>query len=171
MGSADEGTGSATDYEPVTASNRGEATTFLYEARRDAFSDNVRTDVRMLGSTETLLLTAVCFDSGTALVGLELANFARPERDAGVPDELEVIWRLGDGPVQRETLTVEFLGDTPALAFRSANPGFQADWPQVLGGGSLVVRISYRGVQEDVFDLDAFAETPVHQNLVNCGSY
>lgn len=178
----DEGAGSpsATNYQPVIASNYDSAdrstsadrsATLFYAAQRDAFSDRVRTDVRMFGPERRLLLDAVCFDDGVAVVGFRLLNFDRPERDAGVPEELEVIWRLNDGPVQRETLGVEFLGDTPAVAFRSASPGFQADWPQVLGGGSLAVRIEYRGVQEDVFDLDAFANTPVHLNLVNCGSY
>ncbi len=168
---ADGGTGSPTNYEPVIASNWDSGMTLLYAAQRDAFSDNVRTDVRMFGPTAALMLTAICFDSGRASVGFFLLNFDRPERDASVPSELEVIWRLDDGPVQREMLEVEFLGDTPYVVFRSANHGFQADWPQVFGGGSLAVRIQYRGVQEDVFDLDAFARTPVHLNLVNCGSY
>lgn len=170
----DEGAGSGTNYEPVIASNFDSAdrsTTLFYEAQRDAFSDRVRTDVRMIGPSGDLLLDAVCLDSGTAAVGFRLLDFDRPERDAGVPDELEVIWRLDDGSVQYETLGVEFIGDTPAVYFQNANLGFQADWPQVLGGGSLAVRIGYRGVNEEVFDLDAFATSPVHLNLVNCGSY
>ena len=173
----EESTGSApsTSYEPVIASNFDSAdrssTTVTYRAQRDVFSDRVRTDVRMFGSSVDLLLDAVCFDDGTAAVGFALSRLRWPERGADTPDELEVIWRLDGGPVQRETLGVEFLLDTPAVYFLSETPGFQANWPQVLGSGSLAVRIEYRGVHEEVFDLNAFAQTPVHLNLVNCGSY
>ena len=168
------GTPSASGYEPVIASNFDTApaqTTLWYDAKQDAFTDGVRTDVRMSGSNGALQMDAVCFAEGVGLVGFRLRRFTRPERDADVPEQLEVLWRLNAGAVQRETLDVEFLGDTPAVSFRGTNPGFDSDWPDALRGGSLAVRIEYRGVQEEVFDLDAFAETPVHQNLVNCGSY
>lgn len=162
-------------YEPVVASNYGTGWSRKgavgYKASEDAFSERIRTDVRMAGPTKQLMLDAVCHDDGTAALGFWLLNFDQPEQSTGVPDELEVIWRLGDGPVQRETLRVEFIGDIPAVYFESGRPGFQADWPEVLGGGTLTVRIGYRGVQEDAFDLDAFAASPVHLNLVNCGSY
>ena len=159
-------------YDPVVASNFGTATLrtlVLYEAKEDAFTGNVRTDVRMRGPAGDLLLDVVCFENGTAAIGFWLLEFVRPERDADFPQELEVIWRLDTGTVHRETLDVEFLGERPAVYFQGYE--FEDAWPQVLDGGSLAVRIGYRGVQEDVFDLDAFAETPVHGNLVNCGSY
>ena len=175
--SDDERTGTppASGYEPVIASNFDTApaqTTLWYAARQDAFTDGVRTDVRMVGPNSALMMSVVCFaEGGVGLVGFRLLRFTRSERDADVPEQLEVLWRLNAGAVQRETLDVEFLGDTPAVSFRGTNPGFDSDWPDALRGGSLAVRIGYRGVQEEVFDLDAFAETPVHQNLVNCGSY
>ena len=161
-------------HKPVVVSNFEAATTrtpVLYRAKEDAFTGDIRTDVRMLGPSEDLLLDVVCFESGALAIGFWLLDFERPERDADVPRQLEVIWRLNTGAVHRETLDVVFLGDTPAVYFRSADLGFVAGWPQVLDGGSLAVRISYRGVNEEVFDLDAFARTPVHGNLVNCGSY
>ena len=176
-----DGNESATDtvrivveYEPVVASNFEAAnrrTTLIYEAKEDAFTGDVRTDVRMRGPQENLMIDVVCFENGSAAIGFRLLNFVRPERDADVPRDLEVMWRLNDGLVRRQTLDVTFLGETPAVYFQNAGGGFNADWPQVLIGGSLAVRISYRGVQEEVFDLDAFARTPVHRNLVNCGSY
>ena len=159
-------------YDPVVASNFETATLrtpVLYEAKEDAFTGDVRTDVMMRGPSRDLMLDVVCFESGAAAIGFRLLSFVRPERDADVPRQLEVIWRLDTGAVHRETLDVEFLGETPAVYFRGYR--FEDDWPQVLDGGSLAVRIGYRGVQEDVFDLDAFAKTPVHGNLVNCGSY
>lgn len=168
------GTPPASGYEPVIASNWDTSptqTTLWYNARQDAFTDGVRTDVRMVGPNGNLTIEAVCFAEGVGLVGFRLIRFTRPTRDADVPEQLEVLWRLNAGAVQREMLDVEFLGDTPAVYFRGAGPGFDSDWPNALRGGSLAVRIGYRGVQEEVFDLDAFAETPVHQNLVNCGSY
>ncbi len=174
-----DGNESATDtvriiveYEPVVASNFEAAnqwTTLFYRAKKDAFTGDVRTDVRMRGPQENLMIDAVCFENGTAAIGFRLLNFVRPERDADVPRDLEVVWRLDGGAVLRDTLEVEFLGDTPAVYFKGYE--FEDDWPQVLRGGSLAVRIGYRGVQEEVFDLDAFARTPVHLNLVNCGSY
>ena len=174
-----DGTDNATDtvriavsYEPVVASNFETATSrtpVWYQAKEDAFTGDVRTDVRMRGPSEDLMLDVVCFESGAAAIGFLLLDFVRPERDADIPRELEVIWRLDTGAVHRETLNVEFLGETPAVYFQGYE--FEDDWPQVLDGGSLAVRIGYRGVQEDVFDLDAFAKTPVHGNLVNCGSY
>ena len=162
----------AVNYEPVVASNFEAATIWtpvLYEAKEDAFTGDVRTDVRMRGPSEDLLLDVVCFENGSAAIGFRLLDFVRPERDADVPQQLEVMWRLNDDLVHRETLQVTFLGETPAVYFQGYE--FEEDWPQVLDGGSLAVRIGYRGVQEDVFDLDAFAKTPVHGNLVNCGSY
>ena len=168
------GTPSASGYEPVIASNFDTATaqtTLWYDARQDAFADRVRTDVQMVGPNGALLMSVVCFAEGNGLVGFRLRRFTRPERDADVPEQLEVLWRLNAGAVQRETLDVEFVGDVPAVIFRGTSPGFASDWPDALHGGSLAVRIGHRGVQEEVFDLDAFAETPVHQNLVNCGSY
>ena len=174
-----DGSGSARDlvqitvtYEPVVASNYETAnqwTTVFYAAEEDAFTGDVRTDVRMRGPDENLLLDVVCFENGTTAIGFRLLDFVRPERDADVPRNLEVMWRLDDGAVLRETLEVTFLGDTPAVYFQGYE--FGEDWPQVLDGGKLAVRIGYRGVQEEVFDLDAFAKTPVHLNLVNCGSY
>ena len=163
------------EYEPVVASN-WESSNFarvsvLYQARRDAFTEEVRTDVRMRGSNMDLALDVVCFESGSAAIGFLLLGFDRPERDADVPDQLEVMWRLDDGPVRRDNLDVEFLGDTPAVYFQRGRRGFGEDWPQVVDGGELAVRIGYRGVQEEVFDLNAFARTPVHGNLVNCGEY
>lgn len=174
--SDDERTGTppASGYEPVIASNFNTApaqTTLWYRAMEDVFTGNIRTDVRMVGPARKLVLVVVCFAEGNGLIGFSLRGFERPERDTDFPSTLDMIWRLNTGPVHRNTLDVEFLGDTPFVAFRSAEPGFDADWPQVLGGGRLAVRIEYRGVQEEVFDLDALAETPVHQNLVNCGSY
>jgi len=160
------------NYEPVAASNFETATSqtsVWYEAKEDAFTGDVRTDVRMRGPSEDLLLDVVCFENGAAAIGFRLLDFVRPERDADVPRQLEVMWRLDTGTVHRETLDVDFLGETPAVYFQGYE--FEDDWPQVLEGGSLAVRIEYRGVQEDVFDLDAFARTPVHLNLVNCGSY
>ena len=174
-----DGSDSATDtvrvtvtYKPAVASNFETVnrwTTVLYEAKEDAFTGDVRTDVRMRGPDDNLLLDVVCFENGSAAIGFRLLDFVRPERDADVPDELEVMWRLDEGAVLRETLEVTFLGDTPAVYFQGYE--FEEDWPHVLGGGKLAVRIGYRGVQEEVFDLDAFAKTPVHLNLVNCGSY
>lgn len=165
----------ASGYEPVIASNFDTAparTTLWYNARQDAFTDGVRTDVRMVGPDGNLTMDAVCFAEGRGVVGFRLRYFTRSEREAAdVPEQLEVLWRLNAGAVQRETLDVEFLGNTPAVYFRGTNPGFDQDWPDALRGGSLAVRIEHRGVHEDVFNLDAFAETPVHQNLVNCGSY
>ena len=161
-------------YEPVIASNHdtaGFGTRLWYQAKEDAFSGDVRTDVRMWGANDDLLLDVVCFDDGSTAIGFRLLDFERPERDADVPNDLEVMWRLDDGPVQWDTLDVTFIGETPALYFQNATRGFDSDWPQVLNGGKLAVRIGYRGVQEEVFDLDAFARTPVHGNLVNCGSY
>lgn len=176
-----DGYGSATDtvsvdvkYEPVVASNHdtaGLGTRLWYQAKEDAFSGDVRTDVRMWGANNDLLLDVVCFDDGSTAIGFRLLDFERPERDADVPNDLEVMWRLNDDPVQWDTLDVTFIGETPALYFQNATQGFDSDWPQVLNGGQLAVRIGYRGVQEEVFDLDAFAKTPVHGNLVNCGSY
>lgn len=174
---ADEGTGSpsATSYEPVIASNFGSGWsregTVGYDASEDAFTGRVRTDVRMFGPANRLMLDVVCFDNGTAAIGFRLVGFSRPERDASFPSELEVTWRLDAGTVHSETLPVEFLGDTPAVYFDGDRLGFDSSWPQVLKGGMLAVRIGYRGVNEEVFDLDAFAKTPVHLNLVNCGSY
>ena len=174
-----DGTDNATDtvriavsYEPVVASNFETATSrtpVWYQAKEDAFTGDVRTDVRMRGPSEDLMLDVVCFESGAAAIGFLLLDFVRPERDADIPRELEVIWRLDTGAVHRETLDVDFLGETPAVYFQGYE--FEDDWPQVLDGGSLAVRIGYRGVQEDVFNLDTFARTPVHLNLVNCGSY
>ena len=164
------------EYEPVIASNFDSATsrtTRFYEAEADAFTGNVRTDVRLIGPNDDLMLDAVCFPSGTAAIGFRLLGFERAERDASFPDQLTVMWRVDDGPVIERTLDVEFLGDQPAVYLQGgiAGTGFSADWPDLFGGGSLVVRIGYRGVQEDVFDLDRFAGTPVHGNLVNCGAY
>lgn len=174
-----DGTESATDtvritvsYEPVVASNFETATIqtpVLYEAKEDAFTGDVRTDVRIIGPNDNLMLDVVCFDNGSAAIGFRLLGFVRPERDADVPQQLEVMWRLDDGAVHRETLDMAFLGETPAVYFQGYE--FEEDWPQVFDGGSLAVRINYRGVQEEVFDLDAFAKSPVHLNLVNCGSY
>ena len=159
------------NYEPVVASNfetANRSATLFYQAKRDAFTGGVRTDVRMIGPTRNLLLDVVCFDNGSGAIGFRLLDF---DRDAGIPRNLEVMWRFNDGLVRRQTLDVTFLGETPAVYFQDAGRGFKADWPQVLTGGSLAVRINYRGVQEDVFNLDAFARTPVHRNLVDCGSY
>ena len=174
-----DGNESATDmvriiveYEPVVASNfetANQRAMLFYQAKEDAFTGDVRTDVLMRGPRGNLLLSVVCFENGTAAIGFGLLEFVRPERDANVPRDLEVMWRLDDGLVRRQTLEVEFLGDTPAIYFRGHE--FEDGWPQVLDGGRLAVRIEYRGVQEEVFDLDAFARTPVHLNLVNCGSY
>lgn len=174
-----DGSNSATDtvrimvtYEPIVASNFETAnqwTTVFYEAKEDAFTGDVRTDVRMRGPDENLLIDVVCFENGNVAIGFRLLDFVRPGRDADVPRELEVMWRLNDGAVLRETLEVTFLGDTPTIYFQGRE--FEEDWPQVLDGGKLAVRIGYRGVHEEVFDLDAFAKTPVHLNLVNCGSY
>ena len=158
-------------YEPVVASNFDTAsarTALRYEAKEDVFSGNVRTDVRMRGSNDALMLDVVCFDNGSAAVGLLLLNL---EQDSSFAEELEVAWRLDDGEVMRSTLEVDYLGTTPALYFQNAFGGFESTWPQVLGGGKLAVRIGYRGVHEEVFDLDAFARTPVHLNLANCDSY
>lgn len=169
------GTPSASGYEPVIASNFD--TTWDvdgavgYQAREDAFTGRVRTDVRILGSNSDLMLDVTCFDDGSAGVGFWLVSFTRPERDADFPRELEVTWRLNAGAVHRATQDVAFVGEIPAVVFRGTSPGFASDWPDALHGGSLAVRINYRGVQEEVFNLDAFAETSVHQNLVNCGSY
>ena len=159
----------AVSYEPVVASNFETATLqtpVWYEAKEDAFTSGVRTDVRMRGPNGDLLLDVVCFQSGSVAIGFRLLSL---ERDVGFADRLEVIWRLDDGEVMRRTLDVDFLGEVPAVYFQGRE--IEADWPQVLDGGSLAVRIGYRGVNEDVFDLDAFARTPVHGNLVNCGSY
>lgn len=159
----------AVNYEPVVASNFETATLqtpVWYEAKEDAFTGDVRTDVRMRGPNGDLLLDVVCFQSGSAAIGFRLLGL---ERDVSFADRLEVIWRLGDGEVMRRTLDVEFLGEVPAVYFQGRE--IEVDWPQVLDGGSLAVRIGYRGVNEDVFNLDTFARTPVHLNLVNCGSY
>ena len=176
-----DGDESATDivritvsYEPVVASNfetANRSATLFYQAKRDAFTGGVRTDVRMVGPAKDLLLDVVCFDNGSGAIGFRLLDFDRPERDADFPRNLEVIWRFNDGLVQRQTLDVTFLGETPSVYFQNADRGFKTDWPQVLRGGSLAVRIDYRGRQEEVFDLNWFARTPVHLNLVNCGSY
>lgn len=162
------------EYEPVLASNFDSIsrwTTLMWESKEDAFTEQVRTDVRMYGPNRDLLMDVVCFENGSTAIGFRLVEFVRPERDADVPDRLEVMWRLDDGPVRRDMLEVSFLGDTPALYFQHGRQGFAEDWPQVLDGGELAVRIGYRGVQEEVFDLDALASSPVHGNLVNCGSY
>ena len=175
--SGDERTGTppASGHEPVIASNFD--TTWVadgavgYQAREDAFTGRVRTDVRILGSNGNLMLDVTCFDNGFAGVGFWLVSFTRPERDADFPRELEVTWRLNAGAVHRATQDVDFVGEIPRVGFSSASSGFDAGWPDVLNGGMLAVRIEYRGIQEEIFDLDAFAQTPVHQNLVNCGSY
>ena len=163
-------------YEPVVASNEAgfdfaRWTRVYYRAEEDAFSNDVRTDIRMRGGNGDLLLDVVCFDNGSTAIGFRLLGFVWPERDADEPDQLEVMWRLDDGPVRRDHLNVSLLGDTPALYFQHDLRGFDEDWPQVLEGGRLAVRIGYLGIQEEVFDLDAFARTPVHGNLVNCGEY
>lgn len=158
-------------YEPVIASNFNTAsarTALRYQAQEDVFSGNVRTDVRMQGSNNDLTLDVVCFDNGSAAVGFWLLDL---EQDSSFADELEVTWRLDDGEVMRRTLEVDYLGTTPTLYFQNAFGGFESTWPQVLDGGKLAVRIGYRGVHEEVFDLDAFARTPVHLNLINCDSY
>ena len=158
-------------YEPIVASNSDTAsaqTAVWYKATEDIFSGNVRTDVRMWGSNDDLMLDVVCFDNGSAAIGFRLLDL---ERDAGFAEELEITWQLDDGGAMRRTLDVDYLGTTPALYFQNAFGGFESTWPQVLDGGKLAVRIGYRGVHEEVFDLDAFAKTPVHLNLVNCGSY
>lgn len=158
-------------YEPVVASNFNAAsarTALRYQAQEDVFSGNVRTDVRMQGSNDDLMLDVVCFDNGSAAVGFWLLDL---EQDSSFADELEVTWRLDDGEVMRRTLEVDYLGTTPTLYFQNTFGGFESTWPQVLDGGKLAVRIGYRGVHEEVFDLDAFARTPVHLNLVNCDSY
>lgn len=163
----------SSDYRPVTSEWVVSQVSELlsYGAEADAFTDRVRTDVRMSGPAGKLTLHAVCFEGGTAGLGIGLNGFIRPERDSDFPTELEVIWRLDDGPVERETLDVEFLGDTPAVFFRSEGFGFSGDWPSTFEGGELVVRINYRGVQQDSFDMTTFATTSVHGNLVHCGSY
>ena len=162
-------------HKPIVASNFATANLFtrvFYESREDAFTGEVRTDVRMPGPNKALMLDAVCFDSGAAAVGFRLMGFDRPERDVDTPQELEVIWRLDEGSVERQVLPVRFIGDTPAVYFQSfEGDGFENSWPQVLGGGELAVRIQYRGVQEELFDLNVFGGTPVHLNLINCGQY
>ena len=158
------------DYEPVIASNHEQTDpvpAVWYESRTDLFTDRVRTDVRMSGPEGDITLDAVCFDSGNAALGFRFLDLTRDENFA---ESLEVTWRVNDGPVHRRTLTVSYLDTTPAIYFR-AQGGFADEWPNVLEGGTLAVRVGYRGVQEDTFDLDVFGSTPVHENLVNCGSY
>ena len=161
-------------YEPVIANNQdswNQWTPVFYRAREDTFTGNIRTDVRMLGQNRDLMVDVVCFENGSAALGFWLVDFERTELDSNSPDELEVMWRLDNGPVRTESLEVELIGEVPAVYFQQNPQGFNDDWPQVLGGGKLAVRIGYRGVQEEVFDLDALARTPVHGNLVNCGEY
>ena len=121
----------------------------------------------MSGSEGDFTLDAVCFENGNAALGFRFFNLTR---DESFQESLEVTWRVNSGPTHRDTLTVEFLGDTPAIYFR-AQGGFADEWPNVLEGGTLAVRVEYRGVQEDTFDLDVFGSTPVHNNLTNCGDY
>ena len=171
---ADESTGtpSATSYEPTIADNLGtydpRSAFLLYVAQKDAFSDGVRTDVRMMGPNRRLLLDAVCFEDGFAAVGFRIQKVKFDPDDT---TEVSVTWRVGEGRVRTENLTIKPIGELPTVYLQSASTGFDSEWPQLFGGGMLAVRVTYRGVHNEVFDLDRFAQTPVHANLVNCGSY
>lgn len=157
------------DYEPVIASNVEDYTAeIIYHARKEAPTDNVRTDVRMRGPKSHLTMDVACFGTGGMAFGFLLGSVSSASIEEG--EELTIEWQLDDLPSQEMTLAVSFLGDTPTL-YSYEGLGFNSDWPNVLEGGSLVVRVVYRAVYEETFDLDAFAQTPVHQNLVNCGTY
>ena len=159
-------------YEPTIADNLGtydpRSAFLLYVAQKDAFSDGVRTDVRMMGPNRQLLLDAVCFEDGFAAVGFRIQKVKFDPDDT---TEVSVTWRVGEGRVRTENLTIKPIGDLPTVYLQSASTGFDSEWPQLFGGGMLAVRVTYRGVHNEVFDLDRFAQTPVHANLVNCGSY
>ena len=161
-------------HQPVIASNFESAppgSEVLFSAKDDAFGEGVRTDVRMIGPNRYLVLDAVCFPNGYAAVGFRLLGVEGAASDFGDGARLDVLWRLDDGVVKREELSVEFLGDTPTVYFKGNDRGFQSDWPNVLNGGELAVRIEYRGVREELFDLNLFGQTPVQQNLLSCGEY
>ena len=64
----------------------------------------------MSGSNNDLMLDAVCFETSNAALGFRLLNLTRDENFA---ESLEVTWRVNDGPVRRNTLTVEYIGGTP----------------------------------------------------------
>ena len=161
-----------TPYEPTIANNLDtydpRDAFVLYVAQKDAFSDGVRTDVRMMGTNRQLLLDAVCFENGSAAVGFRIQKVKFDPSDTA---EVPVTWRVGDGRVRTESLTIKPIGDLPTVYLQSTSSGFDSEWPQLFGGGELSVRVTYRGVHNEVFDLDLFAQTPVYANLVNCGSY
>ena len=160
------------DYEPVIASNFAGATyetTLLYEAKRDAFTDNVRTDVTMFGGNRDLVIDAVCFDDRRRCAWVP-AVVDVGSSDTAEGTELSVLWRLNDEEPETHTLQVELLGDA-AHGVLSGSVWLSGWLAEHLWGRKTSRSHEHRGVQEEVFDLDAFADTPVHLNLVNCGSY
>lgn len=162
-----EEVGGETSYEPTTGTNadtydwQSEA---FYKAERDAFSDRVRTDVRLVGASRQLTLDGVCFDNGTGTVGFRIPDL---ERSSDAPDQARTVWRVDRGEVEERWLDLEFLGDVPAVYVRGELDVLRS----VVNGETLTARVEYRGVQEDTFDLTVFRNTPVHDNLVHCGDY
>ncbi len=159
------------EYQPVIASNWWDNLTakLRYHAREsEFFIGRIRTDVRIHGENEVLELDAVCFASGNAAFGFLLMT--RDSHEVEVGTELVLNWRLNDEPFREVRVEVTLLGEAPALYFYSSL-GFSEDWPNMMDGGVLSVRTELGGVLEDLIDLDSFRQTPVHGNLVNCGTY
>lgn len=159
--------GREASYEPTIGTNAGAydwQSEAYYKAERDAFSNRVRTDVRLVGASWRLRLDVVCFDNGTSSVGFRILGL---ERSGDAPDEAYIIWRVDGGDVEERWLDLEFLGDIPAVYVRGELDVLQS----VANGEALTARVEYRGVQEDTFDLTVFRNTPVHNNLVHCGDY
>lgn len=154
-------------YTPVVDSNAESVdwtSEAFYTAERDAFSDLVRTDVSLLGASRQLRLDVVCFDNGTSAVGFRILD-AGSSSDA--PDRTYAVWQVDQGDIGERWLDLEFLGDVPAVYIRDEPDVLRS----VVKGETLTARVHYRGVQEDVFDLNLLRDAPVYDNLVHCGNY
>ena len=158
---------SASTYTPVIATGRfgpDDTDNGHYTARRDTLVDGIRTDVRMTGSNNDLLLDAVCFAEGDTAIGI---RFLSLEYDSEFADELELIWRADTGDIRRETLSVGLIDMVPVMYFVRERSVFN----EMLRATSLTIRVNYRGVNEETFDMTAFRDNPVHGNLTHCGAY
>ena len=158
---------SASTYTPVIATGwfgPDDTNSGYYMARRDTLVEGIRTDVRMIGSNSDLLLDAVCVAEGDTAIGI---RFLSLEYDSEFADELEIIWRADTGDIRREMLSVGLIGRVPAIYFERKRSVFD----EMLRATSLTIRVNYRGVQEETFDMTAFRDNPVHGNLTHCGAY
>lgn len=135
-----------------------------FSASRSTVEDGIRTDMRIRSRNGDILLDSVCRADGSAAIGV---RFMTLEHDAQFANELDLEWRIDNGQAKTDPVQVRLVGGRPSLYLDRDHSLFDG----MLHATSLTIRVDYRGIHEETFDMTAFRNTPVIGNLEHCGTY